>query len=179
MIPGVVCSNKTDVFSGPKHLSWLYPGSGHDIRCTNRTFSLSNQFKHCLYYTYNFTNVHTYMSLEILGKYPHLLFSSSILSVGTIMFPYSSRFWKDWKVFRCCGISSRQTYSNIQQWAHSHAFKYPLIKVYILILYRGDKCIHIIPKTNVFQEVTYMPVCVGFLYCVCHLNSELTNEYSE
>lgn len=29
------------------------------------------------------------------------------------MFPYSSRFWKDWKVLRCCGISSWQTYSII------------------------------------------------------------------
>lgn len=38
----------------------------------------------------------------------NLLFSSSILSDGTIMFPKSSRFWKDWKVFNCCGISSKQ-----------------------------------------------------------------------
>lgn len=43
----------------------------------------------------------------------YLLFSSSILSVGTIMFPYSSWFWKVWKVFTCCGISSKQTYRNI------------------------------------------------------------------
>lgn len=52
--------------------------------------------------------------LVFLCPSPHLLFNSSIFSVGTIMFPWWSMLWKDWKVFSCCGISSRQTFSNTQ-----------------------------------------------------------------
>ncbi|TNN59361.1 hypothetical protein EYF80_030376 [Liparis tanakae] len=54
---------------------------------------------------------------------PYRVLSSSILSAGTIRFPHSSRFWKDWKVFSCCGISSRQTYGHTEHigciaWIH-------------------------------------------------------------
>lgn len=60
-----------------------------------------------------YTHIYKHTVLQV--KDTHLLFTSSILSVGTIMFPYSSTFWKDWKVFTCCGISSRHTYSNIKR----------------------------------------------------------------
>lgn len=69
---------------------------------------------------------HMYQNLEM---YSHLLFSSSILSVGTIMFPYSSMFWKDWKVFTCCGISSRQTCRSIYVCAYC-VFIYIYIYIY-------------------------------------------------
>lgn len=44
-----------------------------------------------------------------LKLHSHLRLISSILSVGTIMFPNSSTFWKDWNILTCCGISSKQT----------------------------------------------------------------------
>lgn len=72
-------------------------------------------------------------------KYPHLLLSSSILSVGIIMFPYSSMFWKDWKVFTCCGISSRQAYSNNEQRQHAHIYLYACKHLHFTVYKEPEK----------------------------------------
>lgn len=55
------------------------------------------------------------MHFQICCERAHLLFSSSILSAGTMVFPNSSRFLKDWKVLKCSGTSSKQLCNNEQE----------------------------------------------------------------
>lgn len=110
-------------------------------------------------------------------KFTHLLFSSSILSVGTIMFPYSSMFWKDWKVFKCWGISSRQTCRSMYLCAYC-VFIYIYIYIYGLdsishswMPCKGSLCKNAGYLLHILDEKKTQLEEAGFAHIIIHFTS--------